>query len=77
VEYFIKNPPKWPKEEFISELNIFKELYKKRPIEKNLHGIIKKSDIATKPIFNDVNTNFGVSKNKLNNYNHITYIKLK
>ena len=39
--------------------------------------MIKKSDISTKPIFDDVNINFEVSKNELNNYNHITYIKLK
>jgi hypothetical protein len=58
VEYFIKNPPKWPKEELISELNIFKELYKKRPIETNLHGMMFAHMFATYFILKKINPSF-------------------
>ena len=58
MEYFIKNPPKWPKEELISELNIFKELYKKRPIEKNLHGMMFAHMFATYFILKKINPSF-------------------
>ena len=59
MEYFIKNSPNWSNEELRYEINIFKEIYKK------------------KPIFDDIDVNFEVSKDELSSYNYITYIKLK
>jgi hypothetical protein len=58
VEYFIKNPPKWPKEELTSELNIFKEIYKKRPIETNIHGMMFAHMFATYFILKKINPSF-------------------
>ena len=58
MEYFIKNPPKWHIEELISELKIFKEIYKKRPIKKNIHGMMFPHMFASYFILKKINPEF-------------------
>ena len=47
MEYFVKNHPIWSNDEIIKELISFKELYKKRPIKKNVHGMMLPHMFAT------------------------------
>ena len=42
-----KNPPKWGENEILKELEIFKNLYKERPIKKNIHGMRFQHMLAT------------------------------
>ena len=39
MKTFEKNPPKWEQNEILKEMEIFKDLYKKRPIKENIHGM--------------------------------------
>ena len=39
MKTFEKNPPKWENNEFLKEIEIFKNLYKDRPIKNNFHGM--------------------------------------
>ena len=58
MDYFIKNPPKWEKQELLSELNIFREIYKKRPIKTNHHGMMFPHMFATYFILKKFNPSF-------------------
>ena len=47
MKIFKKNTPKWEKTEILKEIQIFKDLYKKRPIKKNIHGMQFQNMFAT------------------------------
>tara|TARA_B100001029_G_scaffold156462_1_gene141882 strand:- start:219 stop:1037 length:819 start_codon:yes stop_codon:yes gene_type:complete len=58
MEYFEKNPPNWSNDEIIKELISFKELYKKRPIKKNVHGMMLPHMFATHFILKKIKPKF-------------------
>ena len=39
MKTFTKNPSKWNKDEILNELDVFKNLYKDRPVKENIHGM--------------------------------------
>ena len=58
MEYFVKNHPIWSNDEIIKELISFKELYKKRPIKKNIHGMMFPHMFATHFILKKIKPKF-------------------
>ena len=56
--------------------NDFKNLEKIIDIYYEFPPLLKKCDSSTKPILENNNTNFEISKKELLNYNYITFIKL-
>ncbi len=58
MKNFKKNPPQWKKEEILQEITIFKNLYKKRPIKNNIHGMRFQHMFATYFILKKLNPSF-------------------
>ena len=58
MKIFKKNTPKWEKTEILKEIQIFKDLYKKRPIKKNIHGMQFQNMFATYFILKKINPSF-------------------
>lgn len=44
---FTKNPPMWEKNEILNEIEVFKNLYKNRPIKNNIYGMQFQHMLAT------------------------------
>ena len=47
MKTFTKNPSKWNKDEILNELEVFKNLYKDRPVKENIHGMRFQHMLAT------------------------------
>ena len=58
MKYFSKNIPNWDVKEYIKELQIFKEIYKQRPIQNNVHGMLFPHMFATYFILKKINPSF-------------------
>ena len=58
MKTFEKNSPKWEKNEILQQLEIFKDLYKQRPIKENIHGMRFQHMFATFFILKKLNPSF-------------------
>ena len=58
MKTFEKNSPKWEKNEILQQLEIFKDLYKDRPIKENIHGMRFQHMFATYFILKKLNPSF-------------------
>ena len=58
MNYFHKNIPNWNKIELIKELKIFEKLYKDRPIQNNINGMLFPHMFATYFILKKINPSF-------------------
>jgi len=58
MKTFIKNPPKWGTDEILNELEVFKNLYERRPIKKNIHGMRFQHMLATFFILKKINPSY-------------------
>lgn len=55
MKVFEKNPPSWDISEIINQIKIFAEIYKNRPIKKNIHGMRFQHMFATYFILKKIN----------------------
>jgi len=58
MKTFKKNPPEWKEIEILKEIQIFKDLYKHRPIKENIHGMRFQHMFATYFILKKLNPSF-------------------
>jgi hypothetical protein len=58
VKYFSKNIPNWNKNELIEELKKFRQIYKSRPIQNNINGMLFPHMFATYFILKKINPSF-------------------
>ena len=58
MKTFKKNSPRWEKSEILKEIEIFKNLYKQRPIKENIHGMRFQHMFATYFILKKINPSF-------------------
>ena len=58
MKIFEKNSPKWEKNEILKQLEIFKDLYKHRPIKENIDGMRFQHMFATYFILKKLNPSF-------------------
>ena len=58
MKTFEKNSPKWEKNEILQQLEIFKDLYKHRPIKENIDGMRFQHMFATYFILKKLNPSF-------------------
>ena len=58
MKTFEKNSPKWEKNEILKQLEIFKDLYKHRPIKENIDGMRFQHMFATYFILKKLNPSF-------------------
>lgn len=65
MKTFEKNPPVWDKNEMYEEIEIFKNLYKNRPIKKNIHGMRFQHMFATYFILKKINPSFVIESGVL------------
>ena len=55
MKTFTKNPPNWGADEILNELEEFKNLYERRPIKENIHGMRFQHMFATYFILKKLN----------------------
>ena len=58
MKTFEKNNPQWGKDEIVKEIELFKDLYKYRPIKNNVHGMRFQHMFATYFILKKINPSF-------------------
>ena len=58
MKNFSKNPPQWENVEILNEIEVFKNLYKQRPIKNNIHGMRFQHMFATYFILKKLNPSF-------------------
>jgi len=58
MKNFKKNPPQWEKDEILREIEVFKDLYKDRPIKNNVHGMRFQHMFATYFILKKINPSY-------------------
>ena len=58
MKTFNKNSSKWNKDEILNELEVFKSLYKDRPVKENIHGMRFQHMLATYFILKKLNPSY-------------------